>query len=199
MSDTVLKNALIILSILLAAALIGKPLSKLIFDNSAITTDFVLETPDGTLDSRQLRGQVLAIALGYTRCADECANRLAKVVKGYEMLNARERGQVRLILVSVDPDRDTPASIGAYARRIHPDMTGATGKPDSLATFANGFGATYNKSVIAPDGSYQIDFSHPIYLVDTEGRFASALNENAAPEEIAKLLRARLPALLPPG
>lgn len=194
MSDNVLKNSLIILSILLAAALIGKPLSKLLFDKSAITTDFVLETADGALDSRQLRGKALAISLGYTRCADECANRLARVVKGYEMLGARDRGQVRMILVSVDPDRDAPADMGAYARRIHPDMVGATGKPGSLAAFANGFGATYNKSVIAPDGGYEVDFSHPIYLVDTEGRFVSALNENASPEDIAQALRSKLPA-----
>lgn len=198
MSDNVLKNSLILLAVLLAVIFVWQPLSRLLY-GSAITNDFVLETTDGALDSRQLRGNVLAVSLAYAHCADECANRLAGVVKGYEMLDSRNRGQVRMILVSVDPDRDTPASMGAYARSLHPDMIGATGKPENLAALATGFGATYKKLPAAVDGSYRVDHSHPIYLVDTEGRFVSALNENAAPEHVAQALRSKLPALLPPG
>ncbi|MBI4757023.1 MAG: SCO family protein [Betaproteobacteria bacterium] len=196
MSDNTLKNALILLAILLAVIFVWQPLSRLLF-GTATTNDFVLETNDGTLDSRQLRGKVLAVSLGYAHCADECAHRLAGLVKGYEMLDSGARGQVRMILVSADPDRDTPESIGAYARSLHPDMIGATGTPENLATLASGFGATYNKLPAAADGSYRIDHSHPIYLVDTEGRFVSALNENAVPEQVAQSLRSKLSAQQP--
>jgi protein SCO1/2 len=198
MSDTVLKNALILLAVLMFLVFVWQPLSRL-FSPVAVTNDFVLETADGALDSRQLRGKLLAVTLAYVHCADECADRLAGLARGYEMLSSRDRGQVRMIVVSVDPDRDTPASIGAYARGFHPDMIGATGKPENLAALANGFSAAYNKLPAAADGSYRVDHSHPIYVVDTEGRFVSALSASATPEQVAQALRSRLPAQLPPG
>jgi protein SCO1/2 len=194
MSDTVLKNALILLAVLLVLVLIWQPVSKL-FSKSAIVNDFVLETADGPLDSRKLRGRVLAVTLAYTRCGDPCAERLSRAAQGYGMLDARDRARVSIIVVSVDPERDTAAGIAAYARSFHPEMTGATGKPEVLAALAEGFSATYRKLPTGPDGSYQVDHSRPIYLVDTEGRFASALHERATPEEIAQALRAKLPAL----
>ncbi len=193
MSDTVLKNALILLAVLLLLVLIWQPVSKL-FRPSAIVNDFVLDTVDGPLDSRKLRGRVLAISLAYTRCGDPCAQRLARAAQGYAMLDARERALVSMIVVTVDPQRDSAADIAAYARGFHPELTGATGNPEVLAALAEGFSATYRKLPAAPDGSYRIDLSHAMYLVDAEGRFASALHERAAPQEIAQALRAKLPA-----
>lgn len=193
MSDTVLRNSLILLAVLLVLVLIWQPASKL-FTPSAIVNDFVLETADGPLDSRKLRGRVLAVSLAYTRCGDPCAERLARLAQGYGMLDARERALVSMIVVSVDPERDSPADIAAYARRFHPEMAGATGKPEALAALAEGFSATYRKLPAAPDGSYRIDHSHTLFLVDADGRFASALHERATPQEIAQALRAKLPA-----
>lgn len=198
MSDNVLKNSLILLVVLMALVFVWQPLSKL-SSKVAITNDFVLETTAGALDSRHLRGKVLAISLAYGHCADECAGRLERIAKGYDMLTARDRNLVRLIVVSVDPDRDTLADIGAYARGFHPDMIGATGKPEQLTALVEGFTATYKKLPAAPDGEYRVDHSRPIYLVDAEGRFVSALNENSAPEQVMQALRAKLPALQPPG
>lgn len=193
MSDTVLRNALILLAVLLVLVLIWQPASRL-FTPSAIVNDFVLETADGPLDSRKLRGRVLAVSLTYTRCGDPCAERLARLAQGYDMLDARERALVGVIVVSVDPERDRSPDIAQYARRFHPEMTGATGKPEALAALAEGFSATYRKLPAAPDGSYRIDHSHAVYLVDADGRFASALHERATPQEIAQALRAKLPA-----
>lgn len=194
MSDTVLKNSLILLAVLLLLVLVWQPVSKL-FSKSAIVNDFVLETVDGPLDSRKLRGRVLAISLAYSHCGEPCAERLARAAQGYALLEARERALVSMIVVSVDPERDRAADIAAYARRFHPEMTGATGKPEALAALAEGFSATYRKLPAAPDGSYRVDHSHAMYLVDAEGRLASALHERATPEEIAQALRAKLPAL----
>lgn len=193
MSDTVLRNALILLAVLLLLVLVWQPVSKL-FSPSAVVNDFVLETTDGSLDSRKLRGRVLAVSLAYTRCGEPCAERLARAAQGYAMLDGRERARVSMIVVSVDPERDSPADIAQYARRFHPEMIGATGKPEALAALAEGFSATYRKLPAAPDGSYRIDHTHAMYLVDAEGRFASALHERATPQEIAQALRAKLPA-----
>ena len=106
---------------------------------------------------------------------------------------------MRVIVVSVDPDRDTPASMADYVRRFQADMIGATAKPEDLNIFAESFAAAYRKMPAAADGSYRVDHNRPIYLVNAVGHFVSALNENLTPEQIAQALRAKLPALIPPG
>jgi protein SCO1/2 len=198
MSDKALKNALIILVVLLVLVFVWQPISHL-FRAAPITNDFVLETTDGALDSKNLRGKVLAISLAYAHCEDECSDRLARLAAGFELLTPRDQALVRLIVVSVDPDRDTPASMAAYVRRFHATMIGAVAKPEELKAFAESYAATYRKIPVAADGSYRVDHNRPIFLVDTAGHFASALNENLAPEQIAQALRAKLPPLIPPG
>ena len=109
MSDNTLKNALIVLVLLLLLVFVWQPLSRL-FNAAPITNDFVLDTANGVLDSRNLRGNVLAISFAYAHCEDECSDRLARLAAGLRLLSTRDRSLVRVIVVSVDPDRDTPAS-----------------------------------------------------------------------------------------
>ena len=198
MSDNTLKNALIVLVLLLLLVFVWQPLSRL-FNAAPITNDFVLDTANGVLDSRNLRGNVLAISFAYAHCEDECSGRLARLAAGLRLLSTRDRSLVRVIVVSVDPDRDTPASMADYVKRFQAEMIGAAAKPEDLKSFAESFAATYRKMPVAPDGTYQVDHNRPIYLVSAAGHFVSALNESLTPEEIAQALRAKLPAQLPPS
>jgi protein SCO1/2 len=196
-SDRVLKYALLILVALLALVFVWQPLSKTL-SKAAISHDFVLETVQGALDSRQERGKVMAVMFAYANCGDDCADRLTRLARAYDQINSRDRDLVRLVVVSVDPERDTAAAMDAYVHRFHGRMTGAAVKADALAALAEGFAVSYKKGPVRPDGSYDINHSHPIFLIDPEGRFASALNENLTPEQIAQALRGKVPALLPP-
>ena len=197
MSNLLMKVALAIFVVLLGAVFFWQPISAT-FSNASITNDFILQTTDGALDSKRLRGKVLAIVFGYAGCDAPCTNRLTKAVKAYEALNAQERGQVRMVLVSVDPEHDTPARIAEYARRIHPDMVGATGKPEEVKAVAEAFAANYQKFEMK-DGGYAIEVSPLTYIVAPDGRFVSVLNEAIAVDKAAAALRARIPATaLPP-
>ena len=198
MSDNTLKNALIVLVLLLLLVFVWQPLSRL-FNAAPITNDFVLDTANGVLDSRNLRGNVLAISFAYAHCEDECSDRLARLAAGLRLLSTRDRSLVRVIVVSVDPDRDTPASMADYVKRFQAEMISAAAKPEDLKSFAESVAATYRKMPVAPDGTYQVDHNRPIYLVSAAGHFVSALNESLTPEEIAQALRAKLPAQLPPS
>lgn len=198
LSDKVLRNALIILAVLLFLVYVWKPLRQL-NNPLTVTNDFVVETVDGVLDSKQLRGKVLAVTLAYGNCTEECAGRLGRLAKGYQMLPPQDRGLVRVILVSVDPDRDTPQSMAAYAKRFDADMIGATAKPENLKALADGFGATYEKMQATPDGAYRVEHHPAFFLVDAEGHFASVINANVTPEAVAQALRSKLPAVLPPS
>ena len=192
-----LKVSLAILVVLLGAVFFYQPL-KMVVSKGSITNDFLLQAADGPLDSKRLRGKVLAIEFGYANCGTPCAARMEKFAKAYELLSVAERAQVKMILVSVDPEHDTPARIRQYATGIGRDIVGATGTPENIQAVAEAFGADYKK-FDTKDGGYAIDMRGLTYVVDAEGRFASVLNEMAPAEQIAAALRQRVPAAaLPP-
>ncbi|CAG0959556.1 hypothetical protein RHDC4_00610 [Rhodocyclaceae bacterium] len=197
-----MKNALMtiflaIFVVLMAAVFLWQPLT-IPFSKASITNDFVLQTTEGALDSKLLRGKVLALFFGYAGCGDECGTRLEKLKKSYEMLHPGDRAQVRIIIVTVDPERDTPARIGEYAHGIHRDFIGATGKPEDIKAMAEAFAVNYAKHTLA-DGSYIVQTSPMIYVVDAEGKFASVLNDNLPVDKTADALRSRVPTPQLPG
>lgn len=197
LSNAVLKVALAILVVLLGAVFFWQPL-KMVLSGARSTNDFVLQTADGALDTRNLRGKVLAVVFGYAGCGERCANRMAGIVKAYESLAASERDQVRMILVSVDPESDTPTRIRDYARSIHAGMLGATGKPEEVKAVADAFGADYKKFE-PKNGEVFIEVSPLTFIVAADGRFISVLNEGIPADRAAAALRAGLPPVLPPG
>ena len=192
-----IKGFIALFVVLLGAVFFWQPI-KATFSNVSVTNDFVLQTADGALDTKTLRGKVLAIVFGYAHCDAPCADHLAQTAKAYDLLNAGERSQVKMILVSVDPERDTPAGIKEYASRIHPDMVGATGKAEEIKAVADAFSVDYQKYQ-PTGGDYAVAVRPLTYIVDADGRFASVLNEALTVEKTAAALRAKLPATLPPG
>jgi protein SCO1/2 len=195
-NDPPMKIALAILVVLMGAVFFWQPL-KMTWATAKITNDFVLQTTDGALDTKSLRGKVLAVAFGYADCGSPCTDRLARTAQAYSMLGAAERAQVKLILVSVDPEHDTPARIGQYAKTIHPDMVGATGRPEDVKAVTEAFAAETRKAT-RTDGVEIIEASPLTCIVDAEGRFVSVLHGELPPEKVAAALRGRLPSILPP-
>lgn len=197
LQSTAFKIAFGILVLLLAVTFLWRPLT-MPFSGAIVTNDFVLESADGMIDSKSLHGKVLAVVFAHADCHEACASHLSKLVKAYEVLNAGERIFVKLLVVTVTPEKDTPARMKEYAARLHPDVIGLSGKPEDVQKAADGFAVLINKGKTA-DGNEAIVVSPMIYVVDAEGRFSSVLNDKIATESIAQSLRSRIPTQLPPG
>jgi protein SCO1/2 len=84
-------------------------------------------------------------------------------------LTPAERERTRMIMVSVDPERDTPAALKTYVAYFHPQMLGAVGNASETAAVAKQFGAGYVRQPTRPDGGYAVDHSSQTYLVDRPG------------------------------
>lgn len=154
--------------------------------------DFVLHSADGPVDTRALRGKVLLIYFGYSHCPDVCPASLAAAAQALNALSADERAKVRLIMVSVDPERDTPARLKEYAAYFHPEMIGVTGTPEEIAAVARSFGAGYVRQPAQPDGSYAVDHTTRTYVVAPDGRLAASLELNAPAEKYQETVRGLL-------
>ncbi len=200
------RNTGIILAVALAAGL-GLLLAQKVFgpdkagnqDSSSIIfygtprtlPDFDLAQSDGTrLIPGELRGHWTLVFLGFTSCPDICPTTLTELAgaqKQWESLPDSLRP--RVVLVSVDPERDTPARLGEYAHAFHKDTLAATADIPSLERFATALGMVFQKAPgkhfdTNPD-DYSMDHSASIAVLDPEGRLAGLIRPPLNPQAIA--------------
>lgn len=133
---------------------------------------WTLEQSDGTpLDGAELSGRWTVVFLGFTHCPDVCPTTLADLAQAQEVWEALpEERRPRVLFVSVDPERDTPARAGEYAAYFHPATLAATAQEPALQRFASGLGLVYMK--VATEGGYTLDHSNVLVLIDPQGRQA---------------------------
>lgn len=154
--------------------------------------DFILQSADGPIDTKNLRGKVLLVFFGYTNCPDICPASLSAGAQALNALTPEERERVRLLMVSVDPERDTPQRLKEYTAYFHPSMTGVTGSPAEIARIAGAFGAGYIKQPVRADSTYAVDHTASAFLVGSDGRLAAVLDLGTPTEQIVAAIRAQL-------
>ena len=114
------------------------------------------------------RGKLVLLYFGYTYCPGICPTTLASVAQVLHQLGARAH-QVQLLMVSVDPERDTPDRLAAYVPPFHPSFIGLTGSPAEVAAVAPLFGVYYEKQETTTDTSYLVDHSTMLLVIDQQG------------------------------
>lgn len=154
--------------------------------------DFTLQSVNGPLDSRSLRGKLLLVYFGYANCPDVCPASLAAGAQALNALRPEEQDKVRLIMISVDPERDTPERLKDYVAFFHPAMIGLTGTAEEIAAVARAYGAGYQRQPTRPDGGYAVDHSADTYLIGPDGRLIQTLHFATPTEEILAAVRKHL-------
>lgn len=159
--------------------------------------DFVLQSAAGPFDTTSLRGKVVLVYFGYTFCPDICPTSLAATSEAFKRLAPAELAQVRLVFVSVDPERDTPARLKDYTEFFHPNMIGVTGSPEAVAQVAKRYGAAYARQDTGSAAGYVVDHSAWTYVVAPDGRLVARLPHGATVDQIAAEIRKWLPPTPP--
>lgn len=119
--------------------------------------------------NEQLRGHWSILFFGFTFCPDICPTTLAllaQVEKQLEDLPTEQRPHI--VLVSVDPKRDTPERLAQYVKSFSPTFTGITGEQEAMHEFALKLGVPVAISPL-PGGNYTVDHSAAIFLIDPSG------------------------------
>ena len=123
-----------------------------------------------------LRGSPALVFFGFTHCPNVCPTTLGRL----KMLHEADGGALRaarIVFISVDGDRDTPARLAAYLEPLSSGITGLTGNPKSTAQIAAGFAAVFFKEPPAKDGGYNVMHSTQVYAVDKAGRLRATFND----------------------
>jgi protein SCO1 len=155
--------------------------------------DFVLESLDGPVALADLRGNVVLIYFGYTWCPDICPTNLVLIAGALKGLTPEESERVRVLFVSVDPERDSVERLAEYSGYFHPKILGLTGTPDQIAEVAKLYGAAYRRTELADSAmGYVVDHSAYSHLVDPRGRLVRNLDHATPSAEIVAAIRTLL-------
>ena len=106
-----------------------------------------LTTADGKrLTAEEVQGRPLAVAFGFTHCPDVCPTTLLDWSNALASLGP-DGDRIKVLFISVDPERDTPAALKSYMASFDPRITALTGSPGEVAAVAAAFGAHHAKVV----------------------------------------------------
>ncbi|MBW3571670.1 MAG: SCO family protein [Gemmatimonadetes bacterium] len=167
--------------------------------------EFALTDHDGrAVTLRSYRGAPVLLFFGYTHCPDVCPLTLDKLSRALRTAG-RGASDVRILMVTLDPARDTPAALQAYARRFGPAVVGLTGDSAALAGARKGYGAYLAEVPAQPafhahatDGAQRaaeaapaMRMVHPgaVYGIDRRGNLQVVISDGATPQQVVDDVR----------
>ena len=183
-------TGLILALFLLAGCGRGPPTSSHMTDISGgmPRLDFHLTRADGAAVSGDTyRGKVVVLYFGYAHCPDICPTTLANLT---DMLGRVKNPDVRVLFVTVDPERDTLAALKDYAAAFSPQVEGLRGTAQQLASLARIYRVAYTVDKGPP---YTVMHSNAVFFFDRDGRArlvtTDTTNTAAMAEDVTGLLR----------
>jgi len=131
--------------------------------------DFSLTRANGeTFRLSEQQGKIVLLFFGYTACPDVCPTTLAELRLVMRELGDKT-GQVQVVFVSVDPERDTPEKIQEYVEHFNPDFIGLTGAPEDLQVVWDKYGVFRERVESESAFGYIINHTARTYLIDQNG------------------------------
>ncbi len=140
------------------------------------------------------KGKVSAVFFGYTQCPDICPTTLGKMKIVMDKLGA-DADKVRVVFITVDPERDTPEVLKAYMAAFNPSFIGAYTDPDNTKKMAKQFQVVYEKEGAGPN--YIVNHTANLYLLDENGKTIVSAPYEAKPEAIVHDIQQMLAAQKP--
>ncbi|MET7882599.1 SCO family protein [Streptomyces avermitilis] len=144
-------------------------------DKAAVVLDKPFEKPDLVLtdthgkkyDLRaETKGRPTLIYFGYTNCPDICPLTMNNLAVAKKQLPKATQDKLRIVFVTTDPKRDTPAELGKWLKGIDPDVVGLTGDFDTIQAGARTLGITIeaphkdkNGKIVSTHGTQVMAFS----------------------------------------
>ncbi|HVU33864.1 MAG TPA: SCO family protein [Opitutaceae bacterium] len=150
---------------------------------------FTLATAgNARLTAADFRGQIVLLYFGYVHCPDVCPMTMARL-GGIVGKLGPEAAKVRILFVSVDPKRDTPALTETYARAFSPAATGATGSPAEIERLARRYRVAYQAEPVDGSGNYEVMHSKAVYVFDGSGHVRLLIDDTDKPDAVVHDLR----------
>ncbi|HEX4027830.1 MAG TPA: SCO family protein [Rhizomicrobium sp.] len=149
--------------------------------------DFHMTADGRPVTARDFRGKVVALYFGYTHCPDVCPTTLANLA---DMAGKVHSPDLRILFVTVDPDRDTDSVLTDYAKAFSPQVVGLRGSANELADLARRYRVAYTVTKGPP---YEVMHSNAVFFFDRDGRARLVTTDTtdtaAMAKDVTRLLR----------
>jgi protein SCO1/2 len=140
-----------------------------ILQSNTEAADFTLMSSNGqrvSLDD--FRGKLVVLYFGYTFCPDVCPATLVEIAGAMDILG-EDAKDIQTIMISVDPERDTPEQLAEYVAHFDPNFLGVTGTEEEVAEIATLYGIFYEKHEGTVASGYLIDHTATTMVIDQDG------------------------------
>lgn len=124
----------------------------------------------------------MLLFFGFKQCPDVCPTALDRATDAMRHLGP-QAARLQVIVVTVDPERDTPAVLREYPRALHPSFIGLHADLATTAATAQAFKVFYRK--VSTGGSYTMDHTVTSYLFDPKGRLRLAVKHEQSAASVA--------------
>lgn len=156
--------------------------------------DFQLTDHDGQPRTlADFKGKAVVLFFGYANCPDMCPMTMYKLSLVMKKLGP-DAERVQVLMVTVDPKRDTPEILKQYVPAFHPTFLGLYGDEQATEKTAKEFKVFFQKQKPDANGFYTVDHMGPSYIYDPQGRLRLFASDEHTPEVIAEDLRTLLKA-----
>lgn len=136
----------------------------------------------------EARGKVVMLFFGYTSCPDVCPTTLAEFKQSLEELGDKS-GQVQVLFVTVDPQRDTPQRVQEYVDHFNPKFIGLSGPETELAKVWNEYGVFREIMKGNSAAGYLVNHTARVTLIDQQGNLRVSFGFNTPVKDIVHDLK----------
>jgi len=165
-----------------------------LFNAARSIKDFDLIEANGeAFKHKNLRGHWTLMLFGFTHCSDVCPASLDMLARAYKELKPRYP-TLQVVLVSLDPTRDTNKHLLAYTKQFHPDFIGTTGSIEALRKLQSQLGI-YAAKEQGANGDYQIQHTSSILLLNPKGEWAGAIRYGLTPTQFVSTFHTSIKAI----
>ena len=135
-----------------------------------------------------LAGDYALIYFGYTFCSDVCPTELGLMAEAIDLLEG-DGERVRPVMITIDPERDTPDVLSEYVPLFHKRLVGLTGTEQEVRDVATKYRVFYRRFEDPSYTYYLMDHTSFVYLLSPTGEIASMFRYQTPPEEMAATIR----------
>ena len=151
--------------------------------------DFTFTNADGQeVRLSDYQDKITLLYFGYSFCPDVCPSSLTDLKLVQNKLD--EAGEkIQVIMITVDPDRDTPEKIAEYVEHFHPTFLGLSGTKEEVDAAAEGYGVYYEIHEGTAATGYLVDHTARIFVVEPDGTYRLSFGFGTPVEDIVSDLR----------
>ena len=137
----------------------------------------------------ELKGHPVVVYVGYTHCPDICPTTMGHLAAAKQLLPDVLKEDVKVVMITADPARDTPELMSRYVQYFDPSFIGVSGSTEQVLDALRQWGISPECSTPNADGGYTVSHPATSYVLNRDGLLRLQMPHALDPEQIARDLK----------